>query len=1085
MTRGELGAKQWLERLVPESNWTDEDCAAAIRVFGLVSDVHTKKGLEAARVIPDVDGQRHPLYAIDELYLRGEVTGVATNLPLVRPSLLERPGVVDVLTDQGFRAADPVEELIRLVDSIDRRWGHAQWGALWQLVDKVGGTDARDILLGYVGRGGVLRVRARDGAWHEPSEVVVAGLVEPLDPALVLDEALHGLHLGILELIGVGMRPLVSAALLRDATFQEYRNTRRELYLQVATGRRPDPLALIFDRTEGLTGLQLLRRFVETGDQTARLLWTRELLEADQPRQWQLVHNKRPDQFLPLDCPAPHIWTVQRFGSLDTQWGPRPTRQALARSLSHFAPYLPVARNPAADTLDLVRDLEAVPVDTWREFLTRVPTAGDPVVLGRLLAVAAAELPEKETPVALPAVTSGVGALVRPSDLYLAQDEDEARELASRDLPHVVVEDEAATLLTARWGCRLASAHLRVEVLVDAPRTPVGLLDRYRGLRPVAGNRLDGLRLVECSSVVRQVTAPDGVDARPEDIAIDGDTVYHLDTLSDEELLERLAEKFEVPLTTTTVDQILRDARTEQLNTMIATCRLERDHAAKLLVLRDPAALERRLPKGLIDSLRRMGQDLTAHEVARLFLDVHGYDALWELRREFEESGLPVPSQWAGTSPAIKFVSELGFPAEYAGTPGNHLAADLTVAGPPELDPLHWYQERYADKIRQLVVERGRALLYLPTGAGKTRVTVEAFVRAFTEDDFRGPLLWIAQSEELCEQAVQTWSVVWRQFGDRRPLRIGRLWSRNEVAQTEDDVSVIVATDAKLAVCREKDDYDWLANPSAVVIDEAHSAIGTDITATLRWLGIDSRRTSRPLLGLTATPFKGRSAEGTERLAARFDRNRWNELGEDPYGTLQQMGVLSRVQHRRLPGSDFVLDADEQRKTKERGLLPSQVLERIGRDEARTLRLLEDINDLPADWPVLVFTASVQSAQVLAALLKYRGITAAAVSGATRIHERRRAIEGFKNREIRVLTNCSVLTEGFDAPGVRALYVARPTFSPNAYIQMVGRGLRGPLNGGKEECLVVNVEDTFGQFGESLAYKEFDHLWDQDGGEPA
>lgn len=81
------------------------------------------------------------------------------------------------------------------------------------------------------------------------------------------------------------------------------------------------------------------------------------------------------------------------------------------------------------------------------------------------------------------------------------------------------------------------------------------------------------------------------------------------------------------------------------------------------------------------------------------------------------------------------------------------------------------------------------------------------------------------------------------------------------------------------------------------------------------------------------------------------------------------------------------------------------------------------------------------------------------------------------------MTNCSVLTEGFDAPGVRALYIARPTFSPNAYIQMVGRGLRGEKNGGKEECLVVNVEDTFGQFGETLAYKEFDHLWTQRGGD--
>ena len=98
------------------------------------------------------------------------------------------------------------------------------------------------------------------------------------------------------------------------------------------------------------------------------------------------------------------------------------------------------------------------------------------------------------------------------------------------------------------------------------------------------------------------------------------------------------------------------------------------------------------------------------------------------------------------------------------------------------------------------------------------------------------------------------------------------------------------------------------------------------------------------------------------------------------------------------------------------------------------------------------------------------------------MHDRRRTIEAFRDGGIRVLTNCNLLTQGFDAPGVRALYIARPTFSPNAYIQMVGRGLRGPANGGEPECLVVNVADTFQAFGEQLAYKEFDYLWEYYGG---
>lgn len=86
-------------------------------------------------------------------------------------------------------------------------------------------------------------------------------------------------------------------------------------------------------------------------------------------------------------------------------------------------------------------------------------------------------------------------------------------------------------------------------------------------------------------------------------------------------------------------------------------------------------------------------------------------------------------------------------------------------------------------------------------------------------------------------------------------------------------------------------------------------------------------------------------------------------------------------------------------------------------------------------------------------------------------------MEDFRKGEIKALVNYGIFTEGFDAPKTRAIIVARPVYSPNLYFQMIGRGLRGPKNGGSERCLILNVEDTIENFQRKLAFSELDWLW--------
>ncbi|MEV7908594.1 DEAD/DEAH box helicase, partial [Streptomyces anulatus] len=326
----------------------------------------------------------------------------------------------------------------------------------------------------------------------------------------------------------------------------------------------------------------------------------------------------------------------------------------------------------------------------------------------------------------------------------------------------------------------------------------------------------------------------------------------------------------------------------------------------------------------------------------------------------------------------------MGFASEYAGRRNERQDHEFVVPGAVRLNPLHTFQQKISRQLRDVLTLReanGRylkAMVELPTGAGKTRVAVETVLKLFIEGSLRGPVLWIAQSLELCEQAVQTWSTVWRGLGDERPLTIGRLWENNTVHEPDTEFSVIVATDAKLDAILDSPEYDWLSSASAVIIDEGHRAGDSErYTRILNWLGVAGRGWERPLIGLSATPFKGTSETATAALASRFGKRKLDAFETNAYKQLAELGVLARVQHEVLPGIEVVLQPDEiAEATKQRKINP-RVLDRIGRDQARMSILVNHIMSLDANWPVLVFTPNVLSAQVLAATLRYRGIEAA------------------------------------------------------------------------------------------------------------
>ncbi|WP_396349893.1 DEAD/DEAH box helicase [Actinoplanes sichuanensis] len=160
------------------------------------------------------------------------------------------------------------------------------------------------------------------------------------------------------------------------------------------------------------------------------------------------------------------------------------------------------------------------------------------------------------------------------------------------------------------------------------------------------------------------------------------------------------------------------------------------------------------------------------------------------------------------------------------------------------------------------------------------------------------------------------------------------------------------------------------------------------------------------------------------------------------------------------------------------GLLPKEAERRLAEDHSRNESLIKALIRVEQLGPVLVFATSVSHAHFLAAVLNDHGIPSASVDGETPTTRRQQIIDQFgKNRKIKVLTNYGVLHQGFDAPATRAVVVARPTYSPNVYQQMIGRGLRGPRNNGTDECLILNVEDNVINYEQKLAFTDFEQMW--------
>lgn len=326
----------------------------------------------------------------------------------------------------------------------------------------------------------------------------------------------------------------------------------------------------------------------------------------------------------------------------------------------------------------------------------------------------------------------------------------------------------------------------------------------------------------------------------------------------------------------------------------------------------------------------------------------------------------------------------------------------------------------------------GHCLLVVPTGGGKSLIMGTLAAEAV---EWGARVLVIAHRKELIDQNFKA-----LQHGGLKGLDCGIISGQH--GRKDRHAKATVGSIQTLA----RNPYQY--GPfDLILIDECHLVPRDADTSYRKFL--DAQRTRNPAMrciGLTATPYRldsGRLDQGEDRLFAEI-------AYEIPIATLLAQGFLvpliSKATLARYDVTGIAMRGGEYLES---------ALQAAVDDPATTAAVIGELAALGAarrKW--LVFCAGVQHAEHMAQALTDAGFPAAAVHGNLSTTERAERLWRLRNGELRALTNCDVLTTGYDEPSIDLLVLCRPTASTGLHVQMLGRGFRTAP--GKTDCLVLD-----------------------------
>jgi len=385
------------------------------------------------------------------------------------------------------------------------------------------------------------------------------------------------------------------------------------------------------------------------------------------------------------------------------------------------------------------------------------------------------------------------------------------------------------------------------------------------------------------------------------------------------------------------------------------------------------------------------------------------------------------------------------------------------------------FQIRIKNQIlNSIYQDKLKAIIHMPTGSGKTKTILSSLIdynskSRFLDDNF---FIWLAHSDELCDQAKDTFENLWNLYGDKElPAIRLKDQSLNDIKNF--NRGIIICTYAKLHRMRMNNNgskiLEFIRSKSKFIIaDEAHMVPANTFKSSIEFI---TKLDFSILIGLTATPG-GYYTEQTQELAEYFEKNKisitdndFNDLdGDEAINFLQKEGVLSVIKTHQIK-TDFNFEFNDLEKQKilssfDEGLSP-ELIKQMEKDEERNICIYGELQSLyERDMNTIVFACSLDHTKLLHKICILTGMNVGKIDDKTSYKKRKQLIGAYKSGQIKIIFNYGVLSTGFDAPGTKAILITRPTTSPILYSQMIGRGLRGPKFKGNKECLLIDMKDN-------------------------